>query len=122
MYFLALGQETSLFGDLVYEGSNYGIKNPTESDIRQVIGAIAKGEQDLAILIKDDDENTYIQTADGGRGRLLLEYQDGSIDRHYGAMNRDLTTEQVIDTFLAYMRGESDWKNQFAWEKMNFKA
>ena len=120
MFFLALGQETGLFGDFVYEGSNYGIKDPTESDIRRVIAAIAKGEQDLAILIKDDDENTYLQTADGGRGKLLLEYQDGSLDQHYGATKRDLTASQVIDTFLAYMRGETGWKGQFVWEKMNF--
>src|SRR5262245_40891048 len=75
MFFLALGQESNLFGNMTMEGENYGIKDPTESDIRRVIQAIAKGEQDLAILIKGGDEDNYIQTADGGRGRLLLEYQ-----------------------------------------------
>ena len=120
MFFLALGQESNLFGNLTMEGENYGIKDPTESDIRRVIQAIAKGEQDLAILIKDGNEDNYIQTADGGRGRLLLEYQDGSVDQHYGAVSRELKAEQVIDVFLAYMRGESAWKSQFVWEKMNF--
>ena len=120
MFFLALGQDSNLFGNLVYDGSNYGISDPTESDIRRVVEAIAKGDQDLAILIKGGDGNTYIQTADVGRGRLALEYQVGSPDRHFGATTPNLTAEQVITAFLAYMRGESDWTTRFTWEKMNF--
>ena len=119
-YFLALGQESNLFGNLSYEGNNYGIKDPTESDVRRVIDSIVDGEQDLAILIKDGDEDMYVQTAEAGKGRLLLEYQDGSPDKHYGAISRDLTAEQVISAFLEYMRGESGWKSRFVWEKMNF--
>jgi hypothetical protein len=122
MFFLTLGQSTGwadmLTGTVYGSSGQYGISNPTESDIRRVIEAIAHGEQDLAILSDDANEDTYIQTADGGRGKLLLEYQDGSLDTHYAATAPAPTVEQVISAFLGFLRGETNWKSAFTWQKM----
>lgn len=118
-YFLVLGQSNDwLFADVSESPHGYGIQNPSEADIRRVIEAIARNEQDLAILYDEADPDTYIQTASGGRGGFLLEYQEKSIEAHYTATTPNITADQVIGAFLATMRGDAAWKTQFAWRKL----
>ncbi|MCC7447613.1 MAG: hypothetical protein IT324_09365 [Anaerolineae bacterium] len=121
MVFLSLGQSgdwTNLFTGSTYtESGHYGINDPSEADVRRVVEAIACGEQDLAILMRADDEDTYIQTADGGRGKLLLEYQDGSLDAHYVVVSPNPTPDQIINAFLAFIRSDTAWRSQFTWRK-----
>jgi hypothetical protein len=67
---------------------------------------------------------TYIQTAqeddpDFGVKYFVLEYQAGSLDRHYRAADGPLDLDDVIDAFLKYAAGDPGWKDDFTWEKMD---
>jgi hypothetical protein len=121
MFFLALGQESSWWDSGTYHDSGqYGIDNPTEADIHRVVEAIAMGEQDLAILMPSADPDSYMQTAGGARGGFVLEYQEGSLDQHFQAVDTNITADRVVAALVSYLRGESAWKAQFTWAKMKF--
>jgi hypothetical protein len=90
------------------------IADPTEDDIWSSIVA-----EEFAILAVDHD--TYIQYA-GQKKRpseYVLEYQDGSLDRHYQAVDRPIAVDRVTAVFLKYLRGDSSWRSDFRWEKMD---
>lgn len=48
----------------------------------------------------------------------ILEYQDGSLSKHYRAVDSPIVLEQVIDAFSKYLRGDESWRSDFTWEKM----
>src|SRR2546421_5245750 len=93
------------------------IEVATEDDIL----AYLEGEE-FAILSRDTD--TYIQCAEQREPPydFVLEYQDGSIDRHYQAINEPITLDRVISAFLKYLRGDESWWSDFRWEKMDLAA
>lgn len=47
-----------------------------------------------------------------------MEYQDGSLDRHYQAVGGPVPLDRVLAAFLKYLRGDSSWRSDFQWEKM----
>jgi hypothetical protein len=89
------------------------IKNVTEAEIRKLIG-----EEQFAILSVDD--NTYMQCSeqDDPPDEYVLEYQDGSLKRHFAATDGPITLERVVEAFVKYLRGDESWKKDFRWEKM----
>jgi len=89
------------------------IAHPSEGDIMTRI----EGEE-FAILGVDSD--TYLQCAEQNESPYLyfLEYQDGSVEKHYQAVDGAITSERVVAAFLKYLRGDSSWKTDFQWEKM----
>jgi hypothetical protein len=89
------------------------ISDATERDILSLI----EGE-DFAILGGDPD--TYIQFAEQREPpyQYVLEYQDGSLDQHYNAVDGPITIDRVKAAFLKYIRGDLSWRSDFEWEKM----
>ncbi len=89
------------------------IRDVTEADILASI----EGE-DFAILSCNDQ--TYIQCAEQDEPPYgyVLEYQDGSLDRHYTAADGPITLERVLSAFVKYLRGDSSWRSDFRWDKM----
>ena len=77
-----------------------------------------KGEA-FAILSIDDD--TYIQCAEqvDPPDEYVLEYQAGSVDEHYSAVDEPITLDRVVAAFSKYLRGDPTWQGDFAWEKMD---
>jgi hypothetical protein len=55
-----------------------------------------------------------------GQPEYNLEYQDGSLVKHYRATDKLMTLDQVLSAFLKYMRGDPSWRTDFGWEKMEF--
>jgi hypothetical protein len=93
------------------------IRQVSEDDILDSI----EGEQ-FAILSLDP--GTYIQCAEQQEPpfEYILEYQDGSIDEHYRAADEPITLDQVVATFLKYLRGDPSWRYDFQWEKMDLRG
>ena len=90
------------------------VPDPTEDDIRSSI----EGEE-FAIL--GDDPDTYIQCAEQREPpyEYVLEYQDGSLDRHYQAVDGPITLDRVVAAFRKYLRRDPSWRSNFRWEKMD---
>jgi hypothetical protein len=89
------------------------IADVTEEDILSSI----EGE-DFTILAAD--ANTYIQCAEQTEPpyEYILEYQDGSLEEHYEAVDGPITLERVIAAFLKYLRRDESWRSDFEWDKM----
>jgi hypothetical protein len=89
------------------------IAGATEDDILASIDG-----EEFAILGIDPD--TYIQCAEQKEPpyEYVLEYQDGSLDRHYQAVDGPITLDRVIAAFIKYLRRDSSWQSDFRWEKM----
>jgi hypothetical protein len=77
------------------------IDEATEADILTRI----EGEE-FAILGVDSD--TYIQCAEdkGPPYEYVLEYQEGSLDRHFQATDGPVTLERVLSAFQRYLRND----------------
>jgi hypothetical protein len=88
------------------------ITDATEDDVRAIDGE--------AFAILGIDPDTYIQCAErnGAPPEYVLEYQDGSLDRHYQAVDGPITLDRVIAAFIKYLRRDSSWRSDFRWEKM----
>jgi hypothetical protein len=89
------------------------VADATEHDIRSLV----EGEE-FAILGPDPD--TYIQCAEQKEPPhgYVLEYQDGSLDRHYQAVDGPITLDRVISAFIKYLRRDPSWRSDFRWEKL----
>jgi hypothetical protein len=84
-------------------------------------------EADLLLYIEGEafailsvNDVTYIQCAlckDPSSG-YVLEYQDGSVDRHYEALDGPYELEDVLNTFISYLNKDSAWRSNFRWAKM----
>lgn len=74
------------------------------------------GPGDTAIL--SSDEMAYIQAAGCADQGFALEYQEGSLDRHFAAQG-PVKLEAVVAAFLSYARGEDAWESAFSWQKVD---
>jgi hypothetical protein len=93
------------------------IRHASEADIIEEFNKFGEENDDFVVLSKND--MNYIQAAPGdfeGEG-LVLEYQDGSLDRHFSASDTNISKELILSVFLAYLKGEDSWKEKFNWEK-----
>ena len=85
------------------------------------------GEADVLAAIESEEfvilamnDLTYIQCAErkvpDPSYDYILEYQDGSVDRHFRATDKLVTLERVRDAFAKYLRGDPSWQVDFEWE------
>lgn len=73
--------------------------------------------EEFAILSIDAD--TYMQCADQEEGEYLLEYQTGSIDQHFGAVDKPITLDRVMAAFGKYLNNDPSWVDDFKWELLD---
>lgn len=87
------------------------IDDPTEVEIRESI----EGE---GFAILGEDPLTYIQCATHAEtlGEYILEYQDGSLERHFRAVDEPVTLDRVLSAFTRYLDKDASWKTDFQWE------
>ncbi|MEE8250588.1 MAG: hypothetical protein V3R24_02515 [Gemmatimonadales bacterium] len=77
------------------------------------------GQQDpFAILSRD--ELIYMQAV-WNRDGFCLEYQEGSIDRHYWT-KENISVEDAIWAFQEYFAGRDGWPQQFEFEKKDIRG
>lgn len=90
------------------------IAAPTVQQIRDaVLNLEPSGE---GFLILGPEDMTYIQVAGAKNAGFDLEYQEGSLDRHYRATRTDWSSEAVIEKLCQYADGDLGWKDGVDWE------
>jgi len=98
-------------------GGWHTVPDPNEAQIRAAIQELDDCE---GFLILGADDLTSIQSSGDSRVGFDLEYQEGSVDRHYRARRCDFDAETIIAKFAAYAAGEDSWKSGLEWEKYTF--
>jgi hypothetical protein len=93
------------------------VANPSASQIAEELAALPGGADCYAILSLDD--LTYIQTAGRPPEGFLLEYQDGSAERHYRSTERALPLSTVTNAFQLYARSDSSWRSVATWKQQD---
>jgi hypothetical protein len=87
--------------------------DPDPATIAKVLAALDGDRHVLATL--GDSDLTYLQVSGGGQTGLALEFQDGSLDRHYKSAAANLSLEVVTDVFQCYARGDLSWREGVEW-------
>ena len=110
-HFLSSGPDT-------LEGPLLGrIENPTPFQVRTALHKLAGGADSFAILGKSGSGLTYLQTRGGGGEPFVVEYQDGSLGRHYEAVN-SVDLDAVIDLFTRYRLRDQSWTTLADWREL----
>lgn len=100
----------------IESGNRKRIAEPDSRGIAQLILALRDDPEDYVILARKAQE--YVQTICKSNGRFIMEYRDGSADRHFHTKRDDLECDEVIRAFQAYARGDKDWNTPFEWRLM----
>ncbi len=74
--------------------------------------------EEFAIL--SSGENTYLQCFDAPEPdwEYILEFQEGSVDEHYTAVDHPITLDRVVAAFTKFLHGDATWRDDFQWEKI----
>jgi hypothetical protein len=89
-----------------------------DATIAEVLASLDGGRNVLATLERSG--LTYLQAEGSVRAGFVLEYQDGSLDRHFRSRDPALPLAQVTEIFQSYGRGEATWREGLAWETVPF--
>lgn len=89
------------------------IENPSGSDISRAIGSLSHDGNGFAILAADDE--IYPQAAGSILGGFILEYREGSWEKHFQT-SQPTSTNQVIEAMQQYAVGDDSWRTSFSWE------
>lgn len=101
---------------------NISDEHTTQSPTTEmVVESVANLNLDEFAVLASADE-TYLQTYHNSDGTFQLEYREGSFENHYAASETGLTHTQIADVFAKYASGDSSWKSDFSWEKVEFDA
>jgi hypothetical protein len=91
------------------------IDNPTSNQIAQAISSLNSTDNTFVIL--ESGDMTYIQTAFQNEGEFVLEFQDGSLEKHYQTTVE--TSLEVMAAFQGFLEAREDWKRTIDWQKIN---
>ena len=90
-------------------------KNATGAELERALEQQVNRNDAQFILAEDD--MTYLQGCfNEGKG-FYLEYQIEDTDRHY-TTSRNFTLEEVKEIAIAYLRGDTSWRETYGWSKM----
>ncbi len=90
------------------------INNPTSTQVALAISTLNTTENTFAIL--ESDDLTYIQTGYQNAGEFVLEFQDGSLDKHYQTTVE--TPYEVLAAFQGFLESRETWKQTIDWQKI----
>jgi hypothetical protein len=96
-------------------GTGRSVDDPTASQLMEELATLAAEAGSYAILSRD--ALTYLQTSGSTAEGFLLEYQDGSTERHYCSKQRDLPLEAITSAFQRYARDDLSWRSAATWEQ-----
>lgn len=85
------------------------IESPTEEQLRQILSAFQAGPDRDAFAILQRDTMTYLQVGGDPSIGFDMEYQEGSVDRHFRADRTDFSLDEVVRAMTAYRDGTIDW-------------
>jgi hypothetical protein len=91
--------------------------NVTEEQLREAFRD--DGRRGELIILSAKPE-VYIQAAGEGEGPYALEYREGDDQHHYSAGDA-FRKEDVLRAFQWYLAGDSRWRTEFSWQKIELK-
>lgn len=95
------------------------VENPTADDLNHHLPQV--GIDEYCILSRKDEE--YMQFYHNDDDTYLLEYRDGSFEKHYAETSEQLSIDEVLSAFVGYLEGdEQRWKAKHEWRKVEFDA
>lgn len=95
------------------------IKNPSDEDIRDAFSKLdTKTGVDFIIL--GPTAMTYIQASGDRNVGFDLEYQEGTVDKHFRAKEKHITLKDVVNAFIAYRNGSTNWQDKFDFERISW--
>src|SRR5262245_50210152 len=86
---------------------------PDPQTIATVLAGLDGGRHVLATL--GESELAYVQASGSVQSGFALDYQDGSLDRHYRSRGDVLSLEHVTGVFQKYARGDATWREGIDW-------
>ncbi len=92
--------------------------DPDPATIAKVLAAL-DGDR-LVLVTLGRSEVTYVQASGSAQTGLALEYQEGSLDRHYRSGAATLSLEMVTDIFQCYAREDESWRGRVPWEHVPY--
>jgi len=92
--------------------------DPDAATIAKILGSLDGDHHVLVTLGRS--ELTYVQASGSVETGLAVEYQEGSLDRHYQSGVPMLPLETVIDIFQRYAHGDESWRERVPWEHVPY--
>src|ERR1700677_3103788 len=97
---------------LIVEG-NVVCSDPAPESITEALASLDGNKATFAVL--ERNKMTYMQTSGSVAEGFDLEYQDGSLQKHYYCLD-SLSLEDVTGAFQSYANGGGEWQAAYKWE------
>jgi len=91
------------------------ILDPSLHEIETAVKSMTLTDDCFLILSRGEDGFTYIQAMLEDNSLWTVEYQDGSLEKHFQASNVD--TKRVVTMFLAFAGGDETWRDAAQWTR-----
>ena len=95
------------------------IENVTEEQLREAFSDDADARRGEIIILSAKPQ-FLIQAVGKYDGPYVLEYREGDDQHHYSAGDK-FWKEDVLRAFLSYLAGDSLWRTEFTWQKIELK-
>jgi hypothetical protein len=92
--------------------------DPDAVTIGRILAAL-DGDRHVLVTL-ERSHLTYLQASGDAHAGLALEYQDGSLDRHYRCAVALVPLETATDTFQRYARDDESWPTRLSWEHVPY--
>jgi hypothetical protein len=83
----------------------------------QIETALAAAGSDNGFVILSRDAFNYIQASGDTANGFYVEYQSGSLEKHYRSTKSTIPLETVVEMFKAYAAKDQRWWHLTTWEK-----
>lgn len=107
---LLISTDTAYIGD-----TDAVIPDADENKLMAALTALARGEIEYVILA---DDERFLQAAGDARSGYVLEYNDGSDKEQFRATNPQLSGNEIVDAFSAYLQRDDSWRTRSSWERI----
>ena len=94
----------------------WSIVNPQADDLQHAVAAMDEDPGEGFVILAQTGM-TYMQSAGDSATGFQLEYQEGSLARHFRA-RESLSAQAVKAALLDYLAGNSRWQSLYTWEKV----
>ncbi len=95
-----------------------GFDDPDSATIARVLASLDGGRHVLATLAESGQ--AYVQASGSVQTGFVVEYQEGSLDRHHRSRSRTLPLATVTDIFQRYARSDASWRQAVEWEHVPY--
>jgi len=91
--------------------------NATEDALIDALAALERGDIEYVIL-EDPANKMFMQAAGDARNDYDLQYNNGADDEQFRATNPQLSGNEIVDAFAAYLQRDDSWRTRSSWERI----